>query len=179
MVDKGIGVFFSSLRAKLIFILIILGGIPLLVVGAISYHSAANALMVQTRQQLDNVAGKTVEQVDHFFDVSQKDIELLSSSPFVQLAFLQYEFNQRLNTARRLLDDYARKNAYYNNVYLVDLTGRCILSIASSPEQTGRDFSHEPWFAAALEQGIFLCDNYPSVSEHTSGVILAKTVHDF
>ena len=41
--------FFSSLRAKLIFILILLGGVPLLVVGAISYHSAANALMVQTK----------------------------------------------------------------------------------------------------------------------------------
>ncbi len=172
-------VFFASLRAKLIFILVILGGVPLLVVGAISYHSAANALVKQTRQQLDNVAGKTVEQLDHFFDVTQKDIELLSNSPFVQLAFLQYEFNQRLHTARRLLDDYARKNDYYNNIYLVDLTGRCILSISSSLDLTGQDFSREPWFAAAIERGSFLSDTDPSTNEDACNVVLAKTVHDF
>ena len=171
--------FFQSLRAKLIFILVLLGGVPLLVVGAISYHSAANALMKQTRQQLDNVAGKTVEQLDHFFDVTQKDIELLSNSPFVQLAFLQYEFNQRLNTARRLLDDYAKKNAYYTNIYLVDLSGRCILSIAPSPDLSGQDFSHEPWFAAALEHGSLLSDSDLAANGERSGVVLAKTVHDF
>ena len=80
---------------------------------------------------------------------------------------------------RRLLEDYARKNTYYNNIYLVDLTGRCILSIAPSPDLRGRDFSHEPWFAAALKKGIFLSDDEPIAGDPPSGVILAKTVHDF
>ncbi|WP_153307440.1 PAS domain-containing sensor histidine kinase [Desulfospira joergensenii] len=170
---------FSSIRTKLICILIILGGVPLLVVGTISYHSAANALMVQTRQQLDNVAGKTAEQVDHFFDVVLKDIQLLSNSPFVQLAFLQYEFNQRLNTAQRLLESYSKKNNYYNNIYLLDLKGHCILSIVPDPKEPNPDFSRTKWFLKTLETGVFLSDLEFSSSRPGSGVILGKTVYDF
>lgn len=171
--------FFSSIRSKLICLLIILGGVPLLIVGAVSYQSAADALIVQTRQQLDNVAGKTVEQVDHFFDVVQKDIELLSGSPFVQLAFLQYEFNQRLHTAHRLLDDYNKKNPYYHNVYLIDLTGQCILSATHTEQTANLNFSRTQWFHKTLEQDLLLSDLDFSHHGVTAGVILGKAVYDF
>ncbi len=148
---------------------------PLLIVGAVSYNSAADALIVQTRQQLDNVAGKTVEQVSHFFDVVQKDLRLLSNSPFVQLAFLQYEFNQRLNTARRLLDDYCNKNKYYNNVYLIDLNAECILSISDGGSQA----SYSDWVTKTLDRGRFVSDFNFSNNNTTSGIIMCEIVYDF
>ncbi len=176
---KGNPVFFNSIRTKLICILIVLGGLPLMVVGAVSYHSAANALMVQTREQLDSVAAKTVEQIDHFFDVLEKDISLLSHSPFVQLAFLQFEFNQKLDTARRLLDDYSRNNTYFSNIHLVDMSGHCIVSIAQSPTEPAPDFSNQHWFVKTLEQGIFLSDANFFRKDTPTCVILGKTVYDF
>ena len=100
---------FSSIRSKFIAIFVILGVMPLIVVGFFAYKSASNALLLQTREQLGNLADKTAQQVDTFFEVVEKDIDLLSNFPFIQLAFLQFEFGQRLDTARRLVKEYGEK----------------------------------------------------------------------
>ncbi|MCP4024435.1 MAG: hypothetical protein GY729_21510, partial [Desulfobacteraceae bacterium] len=97
---------FSSIRSKFIAILVILGVIPLIVIGFFAYLSASNALLQQTREQLGNLADKTAQQIDTFFEVVEKDINLLSNFPFIQLSFLQYEFGQRLSTSQRLLEEY-------------------------------------------------------------------------
>ncbi|SDU59390.1 PAS domain-containing sensor histidine kinase [Desulfobacula phenolica] len=170
---------FSSIRTKLICILMILGAIPLLVVGAVSYHSAANALLVQTRQQLDKVAQKTAQQVDHFFDAAQKDIDLLSKFPFIQLTFLQFEFNQRLDTSQRLLADYFQSNPNYNGIYLVNLAGKTILSVTGDQDDSLPDFSGADWFAKTLETGRFLSDLQFSNHRSSKVVMLGKIVYDF
>ena len=95
--------FFSSIRSKFSTIFVILGIIPLILVGIFAYISASNALLLQTREQLGNLAEKTAQQVDTFFEVVEKDINLLSNFPFIQLAFLQFEFGQKLDTVKRLL----------------------------------------------------------------------------
>lgn len=170
---------FSSIRTKLICILMILGAIPLLVVGAVSYHSAANALLVQTRQQLDKVAQKTAQQVDHFFDVAQKDIDLLSKFPFIQLIFLQFEFNQCLDTSQRLLADYFQNNRNYNGIYLVNLAGKTILSVTGDQDDSLPDFSGADWFIKTLETGRYLSDLQFSNHRSSKVVMLGKIVYDF
>ena len=100
---------FPSIRSKFIAIFVILGLIPLILVGYFAYKSASNALLLQTREQLGNLADKTAQQIDTFFEVVEKDINLLSNFPFIQLSFLQFEFGQRLETARRLVEEYEQK----------------------------------------------------------------------
>ncbi len=101
---------FSSIRSKFIAIFVILGVIPLIIVGFFAYKSASNALLLQTREQLGNLADKTAQQIDTLFGVVEKDIDLLSNFPFIQLSFLQFEFGQKLDTAKRLMQDYSKKN---------------------------------------------------------------------
>lgn len=171
---------FSSIRSKLISILVILGGLPLLIVGYLSYESASRALLFQTKEQLGNVADKTAQQIDNFFEMARKDVFLLSRFPFIQLSFLQYEFGQRLDTVRRLLDDYSKKHRYLNRIYLVNLKGTVILTGLMQDEKHSTDnFSETEWFQSTLKNGQHLSDVIIQEKNPRSMLILAQTVYDF
>ncbi|MFH1154884.1 MAG: cache domain-containing protein [Pseudomonadota bacterium] len=169
---------FTSIRSKLVGILVILGMIPLLFVGILAYETASEALLFQAREQLDNLAGKTAQQIDDFFMDLEKDIDLLSEYPFIQLAFLQFEFRQKLDTVQRVLTDYAKKNSYFNRIALVDLNGDTIISDLGKDQEPGMGLSRE-WFKAALEKGLHLSDIIFTGQDHTPRMILSKPVHDF
>lgn len=170
---------FSSIRSKFIAIFVILGVMPLIVVGFFAYKSASNALLLQTREQLGNLADKTAQQVDTFFEVVEKDIDLLSNFPFIQLAFLQFEFGQRLDTARRLVKEYGGKNQYYKRIHLINLQGRSILTVPRDSNENPELFNTLDWFNAALEKEIFLSDIIMDGHFGDSFLVLAKKVYDF
>jgi len=170
---------FSSIRSKLLAILFILGVIPLLIVGYLSYQSASYALLSQTKEQLGNVADKTAQQIDNFFEVAKKDIELLSNFPFTQLSFLQFEFGQRLDTVKRLLEDYGKKNKYSNRIYLISLKGKTILAVPEIKGQARPNFNSMDWFRTTLNQGLYLSDLLTGDSPHNPAIMLTKLVYDF
>jgi len=170
---------FSSIRSKLIAILIILGVIPLLVVGYFSYRSASDALLSQTKEQLGNLADKTAQQIDNFFEVAEKEIDLLSNFPFIQLSFLQFEFGQRLDTVKRLIEDYEKKNKYFKRIHLVNLQGKSILTVPESSKDTLANFKKHSWFNSALRKGICLSGIIKGDSFSSSAIILAKLIYDF
>jgi PAS domain S-box-containing protein len=176
--------FFTGIRSKFIAIFVILGVIPLIIVGFFAYKSASNALLLQTTEQLGNLADKTAQQIDTFFEVVEKDIDLLSNFPFIQLSFLQYEFGQRLDTAKRLVEEYEKKNQYYKRIHLINLQGRSILTVPqNNKEQAGKEtpglFHRFDWFTAALEKEIFLSDIILDKHLNSSFLILTKKVYDF
>ncbi len=169
---------FSSIRSKLITLLLILVGIPLLIAGYLSYQSATDALFKQATQQLGNLADKTAQQIDNFFQTARKDINLLADYPFIQLAFLQYEFKQRLDTVQRLLMDYSKKNDYFSHIYLIDLNGRPILSVPTV-DLARQHFEKDHWFTKTLQKGIHLSDAASHSMDGRSGIFLSKVVFDF
>lgn len=170
---------FSSIRSKLIAILFTLGIIPLLVVGYLSYQSASNALLSQTYEQLGNVADKTAQQINNFFDVAKKDIELLSNFPFIQLSFLQFEFGQRMDTVRRLLEDYQHKNNYFDRIYLINLDGKTVLTVPRNDEELTSDFSSSEWFKSTLNKGAYLSDLLIEDCFAKPTIMLTKIIYDF
>lgn len=175
----GPGRLFPSIRSKFIAILVILGVIPLIVVGFFAYKSASNALLLQTREQLGNLADKTAQQIDTFFEVVEKDINLLSDFPFIQLSFLQFEFGQRLDTARRLVEEYEKNNRYYKRIHLINLQGRSILTVPRTGNENPELYNNSDWFNAVLEKEIFLSDIIVDRSFADSYLIMAKKVYDF
>ncbi len=170
--------FFSSIRSKLIALLLVLVGFPMMIAGFLSYQSATKALLKQTTRQLGNLAEKTAQQVDSFFQTAQKDINLLADYPFIQLAFLQYEFRQRLDTVQRLLVDYRKKNDYFSHIYLIGLDGRPILAVPSIDLGAFR-FLNDHWFENTIDRGIYLSDTPTKSTDGQSGIFLGKVVYDF
>ena len=150
-----------------------------MVVGYFSYKSASNALLLQTTEQLGNLADKTAQQIDTFFEVVEKDITLLSNFPFIQLSFLQYEFGQRLDTARRLVEAYEEKNQYYKRIHLIDLQGQSILTVPGDSKGLSKEFHTRSWFNTVLEKDMILSDILMDKPNLTPYLILAKKVYDF
>jgi PAS domain S-box-containing protein len=169
---------FTSIRAKLITILFILGVFPLLIVSVFAYETASDALLFQAREQLGNIGEKTAEQIDDFFNDLKKDIELLSEYPFIQLAFLQFEFGQRLDAVQRVLIDYHNKNNYFNGIYLIDLNGKTIISDIKSNQALEDSLSHE-WFKETMNKGLYLSEIVISGNGRIPKMILSKPVYDF
>jgi len=170
---------FSSIRSKFIAIFFILGVIPLVAVGYYSYKTASNALLLQTTEQLGNLADKTAQQIDTFFQVIEKDINLLSNFPFIQLSFLQFEFGQRLDTSRRLLEEYETKNQYCKRIHLIDLQGRTLLTVPGDTKEPVEISHGSGWFNAVMEKDLFLSDIILDQALSDPCLILAKKVYDF
>ena len=170
---------FSSIRSKFISIFVILGVMPLIIVGFFAYKTASNALLLQTREQLGNLADKTAQQIDTFFDVVEKDINLLSNFPFIQLSFLQFEFSQRLDTVKRLVEEYKEKNQYYRQIHLINLKGKTILTVPGGNAENPKIFHNFDWFNVALEKEIYLSDIILDKHFADSFMILTKKVYDF
>lgn len=170
---------FSSIRSKFVALFVIFGLIPLIVVGTFSYKSSSNALLIQTREQLGNLANKTAQQIDTFFNGVEKDIGLLSNFPFIQLSYLQFEFGQRLETAKRLLEKYLQNNPYFERIILINLDGRPILTVPGNMMDDAGGFQAHYWFKTASTRDLFLSDILVLPSGKRSFVILAKKVYDF
>lgn len=172
------GFMFTSIRAKLITILIILGVLPLSLVSLLAYETASDALLFQAREQLGNIGEKTAQQIDDFFRNLEKDVDLLSEYPFIQLAYLQHEFRQRLDTVKRTLIDYRNRNDYFNGIYLVDLHGKTIISDNTSIAGIENTLPRE-WLQKALNGGLQWSKIDVSDQIPTPRIILSKPVHDF
>ncbi len=170
---------FSSIRSKSIAIFVILGVIPLIIVGFFVYKTASNALLIQTREQLGNLAQKTAQQIDNFCEVCEKDIKLLSNFPFIQLSFIQFEFGQRLDTARRLLDEYENNNRFYRRIHLIALDGGPLFSLPESQAGAGQSFKDADWFENAMKKEIFLSDVFFEKGNGQSYLVLSKKIYDF
>lgn len=134
--------------------------------------------MKQTTRQLGNLAEKTAQQIDNFFKTAKKDINLLADYPFIQLAFLQYEFRQRLDTVQRLLVDYSKKNDDFSRIYLVALDGRPILEVPAT-DMKRHHFLKDQWFVNTLQNDIHLSNVLAPDADGQDGIFLGKVIYDF
>ena len=170
---------FSTIRFKLFFICFSLGLLPLLISVFFAYHTMSRAMMIQTNEQITKLVDKTAEQIQFYFEAREKEISLLSNYPFIQLAFLQFEFGQRLDTVKRLLSDYEKKNRYFNRIYLIDLCGKPILR---EPETQKDDpfYINDPAAWTPMIDGNLNTTFIPSQDRGSPPVVLiTKWVYDF
>lgn len=120
---------FSGIRSKFIVIYLLLGLAPLL---AMTYHASyvgSVSLENLSNQQLTNLTEKTASQIKQQLINIHKDLDLLANYPFLQLAFLQFNFGQRLKTVEQKLIRYKSQNPIYARISLVSFEGELILTL--------------------------------------------------
>lgn len=170
--------FFRGIRNKFIASYLLFGLVPLLVISYQSFHSASASLERHASNQLSDLTIKTASQTRQRYQEIVKDLDLLAGYPFIQLAFLQFSFGQRLETVNFKLQRYKSRNDLYARISLISLDGDLILTI---PEDSARRA------AANIDQSRLrlaaLTDNYFSgvVFDHPEGplLIFSKRVYDF
>ncbi len=170
---------FSTIRAKLFFICFCLGLLPLLISVFFAYHTMSRAMMIQSNEQITKLVDKTAEQIHFYFEAREKEISLLSDYPFVQLSFLQFEFGQRLDTVRRLLSDYEKKNRYFNTIYLIDLKGKTILTEPETQKSESSFSSDTAWWQSMIGKNLKTVFIPSQDGRKPPVVLISKRVYDF
>ena len=167
------------IRSKLFIIFLTLGLVPLLISGYATYHAVSRAMLSQSQAQLGKLVEKTTEQLDLFIKNREKEIELLSNYPFIQLSFLQFEFGQRLDTVRRLLKTYEKRNNHFNQIRLVSLAGKTILAEPETEKDTSPLFKASKWDSLGHDRELKLIVTRKKSAFHKPVVLLGKLVYDF
>ncbi len=130
---------FRGIRSKFIIIYLLLGLAPLLLM---SYHSSyvgAVSLENLSSQQMTNLTEKTASQINQQLANIYKDLDLLANYPFIQLAFLQFNFGQRLATVEQKLLRYKTQNPIYARISLISFDGELILTVPDDNTARGRN----------------------------------------
>lgn len=170
--------FFKGIRNKFIAIYLLFGLLPLLAISYQSFQSASSSLEKHSNRQLSNLAAKTASQARQRFREIGKDIDLLAGYPFIQLAFLQFNFGQRLETVRFKLNRYKQRNDLYSRISLIALDGTPILTVPGEDEGSETASRDEERLKQAS-----LTDDYMSgpILDHPEGplMIFSKRVYDF
>ncbi|MGE4343732.1 MAG: ATP-binding protein [Geoalkalibacter sp.] len=171
-------VFFRGIRNKFIAIYLLFGLIPLLVISYLSFQSASASLERHSTRQLSNLAHKTASQARQRYREVLKDIDLLAGFPFIQLAFLQFSFGQRLETVSLKLKRYQSQNDFYSRISLISPNGDLILTVPT-PEGHG---DLEGGEGRLLRTANLTSDSISGVIEnHSEGpvMVFSRPVYDF
>ncbi len=169
---------FRGIRSKFIIIYLLLGLAPLL---AMTYHASyvgSVSLENLSNQQLTNLTDKTASQINQQLTNIYKDLDLLANYPFIQLAFLQFSFGQRLATVEQKLLRYVAQNPLYARISLVSFDGDLILTV---PEQSGPSVPLREDLARLFQSRAVDTFSSGVLLSHPDGplLIFSKRVFDF
>ena len=169
---------FRGIRSKFIIIYLLLGLAPLL---AMTYHASyvgSRSLENLSTQQLTNLTDKTASQINLQLNNIYKDLDLLANYPFIQLAFLQFNFGQQLATVEQKLLRYKAQNPLYARISLLTFEGDRILTVPE--EGTFQLYSKFDPIKLFKARGL---DTFTSgvLLEHPEGplMLFSKRVFDF
>ena len=92
--ETGKIAFWRSIQGRMILFFIMVGAIPALVIGILTYSTASNAMTEEAYSKLQMVHELKKVQIDSYFEERYADVEVLASSPFVveALANLDHAF---------------------------------------------------------------------------------------
>lgn len=119
---------FTSLRAKLLFIFIVLASLPLIIVGIVSYQKAYHTLSDNSKASTLLIAEQLVADIDSLFLDSQKLLELGSNKSVLYFLSSQTETYQEAKDIVQTFDTYRNTYQYdsVKNIQMVNLYGKGI-----------------------------------------------------
>jgi signal transduction histidine kinase len=123
--------------------IIVIGLVPLAVVGVMSYRAAASALKQDTESRLADAASQTSTQVDRLLFERWGDVQAFARNPRARTL----DPKQIVPQMRANMASYAPN---YQAMLVADTSGKVVASAGESPAKAGADVSGEPWFERAL-----------------------------
>jgi len=119
---------FSSLRAKLLILFILLASVPLLIVGIVSYQKSYHTLSDHSKASTMLIADQLVNDIDSLFLDTQKLLELGTNPSVLYFLSSQTETYNEAKDIVQTLDTYRHTYQYdsVKNIQMVNLYGKGI-----------------------------------------------------
>ena len=178
---KTRAIFGGGIQRKLIMSFLLIGAVPMLVMGILSYSKSSRILLNQTNVQMENLTTKEIKQLDTFLTIYRNQMDNLSFPLGISIDNMQTGISiekaiKELTLSR--LTDYLKKYPAIRKVRLLDKEGNEKFTTLKDKSDLEKE-SSSPWFQKALSSGkVCLSEMFLSKETNEPVLVMAKTVEN-
>ncbi|PZU94057.1 MAG: methyl-accepting chemotaxis protein [Pseudanabaena sp.] len=147
---KGGGWRWQSLRTKATVLAVVIGTLPVMAIGGITYSLASNSLDTRIREAQLQKTNEIADKINRFMYERYGDIQVLSAHPILTNRKAQAVMTQTEREA--VLNDYARIYGVYTLVAFADLNGNTPLR-STITQDPAASIKNRDFFKNALASG--------------------------
>jgi methyl-accepting chemotaxis protein len=169
-----------GIQRKLIISFLLLGTIPMLMMGILSYSKSSRILLDQTNVQMKNMAAKGIEQLDTFITVYKMQMDNLYFP--LKEAIDNMEVGIKIEDgskemAARAFTEYIKRHPAIRGVFLLDQEGHVKFTTLKDKAGVGKE-SASSWFQKALgSREVCLSEMFVSKEVNEPILIMAKAIY--
>jgi methyl-accepting chemotaxis protein len=169
-----------GIQRKLIISFLLLGTIPMIVMGILSYSKSSKILVDQTNVQMRNLASKGIEQLDTFLTIYKMQMDNLCFP--LQDAINNMEVGIKVEDgtkeiALRAFTEYIKRYPAIRGVFLLDLEGHVKFTTLKDKADLGKE-SASSWFQKVLgSREVCLSEMFVSKEVNEPTLIMAKAIY--
>ncbi len=172
----------GGIKRKLIITFLLLGTIPMIIMGYISYFQSSGVLIEQTNEQMRGLTTKTIENMESQFVIYRMQMNHLMTPFKMPIDMLQVGMDLDQGTRENLTSEitkFQREFPAYKKFRLLDAKGNEKISIPAGISGSAKSESSSPWFQKALaSQDIIFSDLHLSAESQEPVIVMAKPVLD-
>ncbi len=170
--------FGGGIQGKLIIAFLLVGIIPMVIMGILSYSNSSTILIDQTNTQMRDLTAKEIEHLESFFEIYKAQIDNLYVLLKQAIDYVDVGMEVDVGTKEILskaLADHMKKFPAIQKVRLLDPKGNEKFSTSNQKSKEGDSAS--PWFQKTLaSKDVSLSEMFLSGETKEPMVIMAKTV---
>ena len=169
----------GGVQRNLIISFILMGLIPMLVMGSIFYYESSDILLENVSNEMSNVTMKASEQLDQDFKMYQMQMSNFAISCKDIIGGL--EFNMPVQegnkeASRRDFDKFKKDNPVLKHYRLIDKEGNEKFNTDKSLEGKGKNAASVPWFQKALaSKEVIFSDLHISPDTNQPVIVMAMS----
>jgi methyl-accepting chemotaxis protein len=169
-----------GMQRKLIIAFLLLGTVPMFMIGILSYSKSSKILVDQANVQMRNLAAKGIEQLESFLTIYKMQMDNLCFP--LQDAINNMEVGIKIEDgtkemALRAFTEYIKRYPAIREVFLLDQEGHVKFTTLKDKADLGKE-SANPWFQKALgSREVCLSEMFVSKEANEPILIMAKTVY--
>jgi hypothetical protein len=142
----------GGIQRKLVISFLLLGTIPMVIMGALSYSKTSGILVDQTNVQMKNLTAKGIEQLDSFLTIYKMQMEglllpLKSATDYMELGLEIDETRKEM--MKKGLADHLKEYPAIRKVRLLDREGNEKFTTLKDKDDQEKE-SASPWFQKVL-----------------------------
>jgi methyl-accepting chemotaxis protein len=178
---KTKAIFRGGIQRKLTTSFLLIGAVPMLVVGILFYSKSSRILVNQTNVQMENLTTKGIEQLDTFLTIYRNQMDnlffpLRSSIDNMEVGTSIEEGIKELTLSR--LTEYLKKYPAIRRVRLFDKEGNEKFTTLKDKTDLEKE-SSSPWFQKVLSsREVCLGEMFLSKDTNEPVLVMAKTVEN-
>jgi methyl-accepting chemotaxis protein len=171
----------SGIQRRLIISFLLIGTMPMLIMGILSYSKSSRILLNQTNVQMENLTTKEVKQLDTFLTIYRNQMDNLSLYLRTSIDNMEAGINieegiKQLTFSR--LTEYLKKYPAIRRVRLLDKEGNEKFTTLKDKTNLEKE-SSSPWFQKSLSSGeVCLSEMFLSKDTNEPILVMAKTVEN-